>query len=174
MDSGNSELAVVSQDIYEIQLERLTGEADRLANYKGNVLLAVNVASKCGRTTQYAGLQSLFDRYGRSGFTVLGFPCNQFGDEEPGTAAEIAEFCERNYGVSFPMFAKLEVNGPGRHPLYAALARCADEDGKAGDVEWNFEKFLITRRGRVAYRFRREVTPEDHRIVSAIEELLAQ
>jgi glutathione peroxidase len=158
--------------IYDIPLHRLSGEPDSLETYRGNVLLAVNVASKCGRTPQYAGLQTLFDRYAGRGFTVLGFPCNQFGREEPGSASEIAKFCSTNYGITFPMFAKLQVNGPRRHPLYQVLTACPDEDGQAGDVAWNFEKFLITKEGSVVRRYRNTVTPENPKLVSAIETLL--
>src|SRR5215469_15200833 len=104
--------------MYDIPLTRLSGQPDNMANYRGDVILVVNVASKCGRTPQYAALQELYDRYSDRAFTVLGFPCNQFGNEEPGSASEIAEFCRANYGVTFPMFAKIEVNGPQRHPLY--------------------------------------------------------
>ena len=138
----------------------------------GEVLLAVNVASRCGFTPQYAGLQALQDRYADRGLVVVGFPCNQFSHQEPGTAEEIQEFCSINYGVTFPLFAKLDVRGANQHPLYAILSESADDSGKAGNVSWNFEKFLIGRDGRVARRFRSKVVPEDPRIVEAIETLL--
>jgi glutathione peroxidase len=129
----------------------------------------VNVASKCGNTPQYAGLQALYDKYSDRGFTVLGFPCNQFFGQEPGTAEQIQEFCTLNYGVTFPLFAKLDVKGDKQHPLYALLTESPDDAGKAGNVTWNFEKFLVGRDGRVLRRFRPKVLPEDPRVVEAIE-----
>jgi glutathione peroxidase len=150
----------------------LNGEAASLSEYDGQVVLAVNVASKCGFTPQYAGLQALHDRYSSRGFTVLGFPCNQFHGQEPGTAEQIQEFCSLNYGVSFPLYEKLDVKGDHQHPLYAILTEVADDSGKAGNVGWNFEKFLIGKDGRVVRRFRTKVAPEDPRIAEAIEELL--
>jgi glutathione peroxidase len=158
--------------IYQLELTRLDGRPDTMANYRGKVLLVVNVASKCGRTPQYAALQTLFERYGADGFVVLGFPCNQFGDEEPGSAEEIAAFCQANYGVTFPMFAKTDVNGPARHPLYALLSERTDDAGEAGDIRWNFEKFLVARDGTVLRRFRHTVTPDEPEVVQAIETLL--
>jgi len=161
-----------ARSIYELELPRLSGELQSLSAYSGEVLLAVNVASRCGFTPQYAGLQALQDRYGDRGLVVVGFPCNQFSHQEPGTAEEIQEFCSINYGVTFPLFAKLDVRGANQHPLYAILSESADDSGKAGNVSWNFEKFLIGRDGRVARRFRSKVVPEDPRIVEAIETLL--
>jgi glutathione peroxidase len=158
--------------VYDLELTRLNGEPDNLGTYRGKVLLVVNVASRCGRTPQYAELQDLYSRHMEDGLTVLGFPCNQFGDEEPGSADEIADFCQVNYGISFPMFGKVEVNGPNRHALYATLAKAHDDEGSAGDIAWNFEKFLITREGIVARRFRHTMVPSDPIIVSAIESLL--
>lgn len=143
--------------VYDIDLTTLAGEQATLGEYAGSVILAVNVASKCGLTPQYEGLQRLQDRFAERGFTVAGFPCNQFKEQEPGTAEEIAEFCSVNYGVSFPLFAKIDVNGPGRHPLYTELTRAADAEGNAGDIQWNFEKFLIGRDGTVIGRFRPDV-----------------
>ncbi|NMH97290.1 glutathione peroxidase [Pseudonocardia acidicola] len=140
----------------------------------GKAVLVVNVASRCGHTPQYAGLQRLHERFAGRGFTVLGVPCNQFAEEEPGAPAEIAEFCSSNYGVTFPLTAKLEVNGKRRHPLYAKLVRARDDDGEAGDVAWNFEKFLVAPDGRVAGRFRPGVEPESWEIVEAIEALLPE
>jgi glutathione peroxidase len=140
--------------------------------FSGKVLLAVNVASRCGLTPQYAGLQALQDRYAERGFVVAGFPCNQFFHQEPGTAEQIQEFCSLKYGVSFPLFAKLDVKGPEQNPLYAILTETADDSGKAGNVKWNFEKFLIGRDGRVARRFRSKVVPQDPGVVAAIESLL--
>lgn len=159
-------------EIYDIELRRLSGEPTTLRPYAGQVLLAVNVASKCGLTPQYAGLQQLSDRYGERGLRVLGFPCNQFMEQEPGSAEEIREFCTTNYGVTFDMFEKLEVNGPGRHPLYAALTEHPDADGEAGDVQWNFEKFVISPEGTVVARFRPGTEPESAEIVSVLEKYL--
>ena len=159
-------------EIYGVELPRLNGKPESLSAYSGQVVLAVNVASRCGFTPQYAGLQALQDRYSDRGFTVLGFPCNQFFHQEPGTAEQIQEFCSANYGVTFPMFGKLDVKGPQQHPLYTILTAATDDSGKAGNVSWNFEKFLIGREGTVARRFRSKVTPEDPRLVEAIESLL--
>lgn len=156
---------------YDIPLRTLDGKPSTLADYRGKALLIVNVASKCGLTPQYAGLQALQDRYAPRGFTVLGFPCNQFGGQEPGTAEQIGEFCSTTYGVSFPMFEKLSVNGPERHPLYAELTAVPDAAGKAGDIEWNFEKFLVDRDGGVR-RFRPKTNPDDPALIAAVEAAL--
>jgi glutathione peroxidase len=156
---------------YDIQLKTLTGDARSLEDYRGQALLIVNVASKCGLTPQYAGLQALHEEYSERGLTVLGFPCNQFGGQEPGSSEEISEFCSANYGVSFPMFEKLSVNGPQRHPLYAELTEVPDAAGKAGDVEWNFEKFLVGADGAVR-RFRPKTKPEDPELITAIKDAL--
>ena len=161
-----------SQSIYQLALPRLDGKLESLNVYRGKVVLAVNVASRCGFTPQYAGLQALQDRYADRGLVVAGFPCNQFFNQEPGTADQIQEFCSVNYGVTFPLFAKLDVKGPKQHPLYAMLSEVADDLGKGGVVKWNFEKFLIGRDGRVARRFRSRMAPEDPRLVEAIESLL--
>jgi glutathione peroxidase len=158
--------------IYDIELRTLSGEPASLADFRGTAILAVNVASKCGLTPQYEGLERVHRRYAERGFTVAGFPCNQFGGQEPGTAAEIATFCSASYGVTFPMFEKIEVNGEGRHPLYAELVRLADADGQAGDVQWNFEKFLISPEGTVVRRFRPRTEPEDGAVRAAIEQVL--
>jgi glutathione peroxidase len=158
--------------IYDAQIDALDGSPAALGDFQGNALLIVNVASQCGLTPQYAGLQQLHEEYGDRGFAVLGFPCNQFGSQEPGTPDEIATFCETSYGVTFPLFEKIEVNGEGRHPLYRELTSHADDDGEAGDIQWNFEKFLISRDGHVVRRFRPLTTPEDPTLVSAIEEQL--
>lgn len=160
------------RSIYEITLPRLNGEEASLSEYEGKVVLAVNVASKCGFTPQYAGLQKLHDRYSIRGFTVLGFPCNQFFRQEPGTAEQIQQFCSVNYGVTFPLYSKLDVKGAHQHPLYALLTQIPDDQGKAGNVAWNFEKFLIGRDGIPVRRFRSKVVPEDPAVVSAIESLL--
>ncbi|WJK33013.1 glutathione peroxidase [Solwaraspora sp. WMMA2065] len=155
--------------IYDIPLTTLAGQPGSLGNFAGKALLVVNVASKCGLTPQYASLEQLHERYTDRGFSVVGFPCNQFGGQEPGSAEEIQEFCSATYGVTFPMFAKIEVNGPGRHPVYAELTETADADGTAGDIQWNFEKFLIAPDGRVVGRFRPRVEPTDDAVVAAIE-----
>ncbi len=154
--------------IYDIQLETLAGEATTLREYEGRPMLVVNVASKCGLTPQYEQLEQLHQRYADRGLAVLGFPCNQFGGQEPGTAGEIREFCSVNYGVTFPMFAKIDVNGPDRHPLYAALVETPDAEGTAGDVQWNFEKFLVNADGSVS-RFRPRTEPIAPEVVAAIE-----
>ena len=156
---------------YDIKLETLTGDPCSLDDYRGQALLIVNVASKCGLTPQYAGLEALHREYEPRGLAVLGFPCNQFGGQEPGTPEEISEFCSTKYDVTFPLFEKLSVNGPDRHPLYAELTQTADAAGKAGDVEWNFEKFLVSPDGAVQ-RFRPKTKPEDPSLVSAIKAIL--
>ena len=158
--------------LYAAPVTGLGGAPADLEDYAGHAVLVVNTASQCGLTPQYAGLQRLQERFGDRGFTVLGFPCNQFGQQEPGSADEIAAFCRNTYRVGFPMFDKVEVNGPGRHPLYAALARVEDADGVAGDVQWNFEKFLVAPGGTSVQRFRPGVDPEDPRLVAAIEAVL--
>ena len=155
-----------------LALTRLDGADADLADYAGQAVLVVNVASKCGFTDQYAGLEALYERYHERGFTILGFPCNQFGGQEPGSAAEIAEFCSLTYGVTFPMFDKTDVNGPDRHPLFARLTETADGNGRAGDVQWNFEKFLVAPDGEVVARFRTKVEPDDPALVDAIEAVL--
>jgi glutathione peroxidase len=159
--------------LLDVPVTTLDGRETTLAEHAGETLLVVNVASKCGFTKQYAGLEALHERYADRGFAVLGFPCNQFGGQEPGTAEEIQEFCSTTFGVTFPLYAKVEVNGPDRHPLYAELTQTADADGTAGDVQWNFEKFLVSRDGSTVTRFRTRVTPEDAELVEAVEKDLA-
>ena len=161
-----------SQSIYALELPRLDGTPQGLSAYAGKVMLAVNVASRCGFTPQYAGLQTLQDQYAGRGLIVAGFPCNQFFNQEPGTAEQIEQFCSVNYGVTFPLFAKLDVKGANQHPLYAILSEVADDSGKAGSVKWNFEKFLIGRDGRAVRRFRSKVVPQDPSLVGGIESLL--
>ena len=156
---------------YDIQLKTLTGDPRTLEDYRGQALLIVNVASKCGLTPQYAGLQAVHEEYSERGLTVLGFPCNQFGAQEPGSPEEISAFCSSNYGVTFPMFEKVVVNGPERHPLYKELTAVADANGKAGDIEWNFEKFLVSADGTVQ-RFRPKTKPDDPELLAAIKEAL--
>jgi glutathione peroxidase len=155
-----------------LDLTRLDGSPDSLADFDGQALLVVNVASKCGFTPQYAGLEALYERYHDRGLTVLGFPSNQFGSQEPGSAEEIAEFCSATYGVTFPMFAKTDVNGPDRHPLFERLTETADAEGEAGDVAWNFEKFLVSPAGEVVARFRSSVAPDDPALLEAVESVL--
>lgn len=138
----------------------------------GKALLVVNVASRCGLTPQYEGLERLQVRYGDAGFTVLGVPCNQFAGQEPGTPEEIQHFCSATYGASFPLTVKLEVNGRHRHPLYERLTTVPDADGRAGDVDWNFEKFLISPAGEVVSRLRPQAEPEDEFVTCAIERAL--
>jgi glutathione peroxidase len=154
---------------YDIPLRTLEGDPASLADYRGKALLIVNVASKCGLTPQYSALQELQDTYEDRGFFVLGFPCNQFGAQEPGSAEEIREFCSSRYDVTFPMFEKLSVNGPDRHPLYTELTAVKDAAGKGGDIEWNFEKFLVSADGGVQ-RFRPKTKPEE--LKKAIEAAL--
>ncbi|MGF1430848.1 glutathione peroxidase [Kitasatospora sp. LaBMicrA B282] len=153
----------------QIPLQTLDGRPTSLADYTGKAVLLVNVASKCGLTPQYTGLEQLQKQYADRGFTVLGVPCNQFGGQEPGSAEEIQEFCSTTYGVSFPLLAKIEVNGADRHPLYQQLTELADAAGEAGDVQWNFEKFLIAPDGSAVARFRPRTTPEDADLLAAIE-----
>ena len=157
--------------LYEIPLTTLDGKPASLADYKGEVLLAVNVASKCGYTPQYEGLEKLYETYAGRGFTVLGFPCNQFLFQEPGDAETITT-CSTSYGVSFPIFEKLAVRGRKQHPLYKELVKADTAEGKGGGVKWNFEKFLISRDGEVIGRWRTKVTPHDPTVVAAIESAL--
>ncbi len=155
---------------FDIGVRDIGGGADLLGPLRGKVVLAVNVASECGFTPQYAGLEVLQRELAAEGFTVVGLPCNQFGAQEPGTEAQIQSFCTTTYGVSFPLAAKLEVNGPGRHPLYAWLTSKAN--GYPGDVEWNFEKFLIGRDGRLLMRYPSAVKPEDKGLMQDIADAL--
>jgi len=158
--------------LYDFTQKTLEGKDKNLADFEGKAVLVVNVASKCGLTPQYAGLQKLQEKYAARGFEVLGFPCNQFAGQEPGTETEIAEFCERNYGVSFPMFAKIDVNGAGRAPLYQWLTSQPTQPDGAGDVMWNFGKFLLDKQGNVVARFNPRVAPDAAELTSAIEKTL--
>ncbi len=158
--------------LYDIPLHTLTGADTTLADHKGKAILLVNVASRCGLTPQYEGLERLQKRYADRGFTVIGAPCNQFGAQEPGTADEIETFCSTTYGVTFPLLEKLDVNGPTRHPLYTELTQTADAEGEAGDIQWNFEKFVIGADGSVLGRFRPRTEPEAEELVAAIEAAL--
>lgn len=159
-------------DFHSFRMRRADGADCALSEYAGKVCLVVNVASRCGLTPQYEGLQRLQDRYEERGFTVLAFPCNQFMGQEPGSDAEIAAFCEREYGVTFPVFSKLEVNGDGRAPLYAWLCEQATRPDGPGKIQWNFAKFLIDRDGRVAARFAPQIEPEAADLRAAIEAAL--
>jgi glutathione peroxidase len=158
--------------VTEIVLATLDGRPMALADFGERAVLVVNVASKCGLTPQYDALEQLAQDYAERGLTVLGVPCNQFGGQEPGAAEEIQAFCSTTYGVTFPLLAKAEVNGPGRHPLYAELTKMPDADGQAGDVQWNFEKFLIAPGGNVVNRFRPRTAPDAPEVVAAIEAVL--
>jgi glutathione peroxidase len=162
----------VVMTIYDVPLRTLDGAVTSLGEYAGKAILAVNVASRCGLTPQYAGLERLQERYADRGFTVVGFPCNQFGGQEPGSAAEISTFCSTTYGVTFPMMEKIDVNGDDRHPLYRELVETADPEGQTGDIQWNFEKFLIDPSGAVVGRFRPRTEPEDASVTAAIEAVL--
>ncbi len=155
--------------IYDHPVTTLHGDAADLHDYEGKVALVVNVASKCGLTPQYEGLERLQGAYGDQGFAVLGFPCNQFGAQEPGSSDEIATFCSTTYGVTFPMFEKVDVNGADRDPLYAELTEVADAEGAAGDIQWNFEKFLVAPGGEVLARFRPMTDPEAPEVTALIE-----
>jgi glutathione peroxidase len=154
--------------IYDHTINRLDGSPLDLHEYEEKALLIVNVASRCGLTPQYEGLEKMHEQYSDKGFSVLGVPCNQFGGQEPGSSEEIATFCSTTYGVTFPLAEKVEVNGDGRHPLYAELTAVKDAEGRDGDIQWNFEKFLVAPGGQVT-RFGPMVTPEDDALVSAVE-----
>ena len=157
--------------IYEHPVNTLDGNPSSLADYQGRPVLIVNVASKCGLTPQYTGLEELHERYADQGFSVVGFPCNQFMGQEPGSAEEIQEFCSTTYGVTFPLYEKVDVNGDEQHPIYAELTQVADADGHDGDLRWNFEKFLVGKDGSVT-RFAPTVTPDDPALVGAVEAAL--
>jgi glutathione peroxidase len=155
--------------IYDIPVKTLVGEDSTLGALAGKTLLVVNVASKCGLTPQYTALEELHARLAPRGFSVVGFPCNQFGGQEPGTAEEIEQFCSTTYGVTFPIFEKIEVNGPDRHPIYDELTAVPDASGDAGDIQWNFEKFVLGPDGAVVARFRPRTVPDDPEVLSVIE-----
>lgn len=166
------ENAVTTAYVLDHTASRITGEEEDLSAYKGQVVMIVNVASKCGFTNQYEPLEKLYAERRGDGFVVLGFPANNFGSQEPGTNEEIAEFCTSTYGVEFPMFAKVDVVGEGAHPLYKELASQPEPIG--GEPQWNFTKFLVNRRGEVVYRFDTRTPPDDPKVIAAIEELIAQ
>jgi glutathione peroxidase len=160
----------VTASVYDYSTKTLDGKPLRLADYRGKVLLLVNTASECGYTPQYAGLERLWEDYGRKGLAVIGFPCNQFGKQEPGSEQEIGAFCKRNYGVTFPVSRKVDVNGPGAHPLWKHLAQAAPGLLGTTAIKWNFTKFLVDREGKVVERFAPSTKPEDLR--DKIEALL--
>ena len=158
--------------IHNVSINSLQGSAFDLSALSGQVVLLVNVASKCGLTPQYTGLEKIHETYAGRGFSVVGAPCNQFMGQEPGTAEEIEQFCSTTYGVTFPLLEKIEVNGDGRHSLYQQLVHTADSSGHTGDIRWNFEKFLIGPDGEVAARFGPQVEPDAPEVITAIEALL--
>jgi len=157
--------------IYDFELDSLSGDEVSLSEYEGNVLLVVNTASECGYTPQYKELQELYETYNEEGFYVLGFPANNFGGQEPGSDEEIAQFCELNYGVTFPMFSKISVKGDDQHPLYQYLTQ-ADNPDFTGEIGWNFEKFLIDRNGNIVRRFKSNVTPMGDELTESLKDLL--
>ncbi len=158
--------------LHDFKARTISGEERSLGDFAGKAALVVNVASKCGLTPQYEGLQKLYEAQRGRGLEVLGFPCNQFAGQEPGTEAQVQEFCTVNYGVTFPLFAKIEVNGPGRDPLYAWLTSVDAAPDGAGEIKWNFGKFLVGRDGRVLARFAPPTRPDDTALVAAIEQAL--
>ena len=164
-------VTVRAESIYDIKVKDIDGKDVSMADYKGKVLLIVNVASKCGYTPQYKGLQADYEKYKDKGFVVLGFPCNQFNKQEPGSNEEIKQFCTSKYFVTFPMFDKIEVNGANRHPLYALLA--GKDSPFAGNITWNFNKFLIGKDGKILKRFDSKITPESAELTGAVEAALA-
>lgn len=161
-----------AKSVYDFTLKDSKGRDVKLEEFRGRVVMLVNVASKCGYTPQYEGLQKIYERYKDRGFTVLGFPANNFGAQEPGTNEEIQEFCRINYGVTFPIFAKISVKGDDRHPLYKYLTERETNPDFAGQIKWNFNKFLVGRDGRILARFDSADKPEDARVTQAIEAAL--
>lgn len=163
---------MMNNNISDITVKDMNGKDVKLSDYKGKVLLIVNVASECGFTPQYEGLEKIYKRYKDKGFEILAFPCNQFGGQEPGTNEEIKNFCSSKYGVTFRLFDKIEVNGKNRSPLYAKLT--GNTNTEQGDIKWNFEKFLISKDGEIVARFRSKVTPESDELTGAIMKELAK
>jgi glutathione peroxidase len=159
-----------AESIYDISVKTIDAKTVKLDEYKNKVILVVNVASQCGYTPQYDGLESIYEKYKSQGFVVLGFPCNQFGEQEPGTNEEIKAFCSSKFNVKFPLFDKIEVNGTNRHPLYILLA--GKSSVFAGDITWNFNKFLIGRDGKMIMRYDSSITPESKELTEAIEQAL--
>ena len=165
-------ISAKEKSVYDFKVTNIDGKNLKLKKYKGDVILIVNTASKCGYTTQYEGLQKIYDKYKGEGFEILGFPANNFGGQEPGTEAEIKEFCTLKYKVTFPMFAKISVKGEDQAPLYNYLTSEATNPKFAGDITWNFNKFLINRKGEIIARFSSKDTPESEVVTSAIEKAL--
>ena len=163
-----------AKTVLDFTMKDIDGKDVKLNKYKGNVLLIVNVASKCGYTPQYEGLQAIYEKYQAQGFYVLGFPANNFGAQEPGTESEIKEFCQSKYKVKFPMFAKISVKGDDQHPLYNFLTAKDSDPNFAGDITWNFNKFLVDRKGNVVARFSSKDTPESETVKTAIEKYLQE
>lgn len=163
-----------AKSVHEFTLKNIDGKDVPLSTYKGDVVLIVNVASKCGLTPQYEDLEAVYEKYKDKGFTVLGFPANEFGKQEPGTDAQIKEFCTKDYGVKFPMFSKIVVKGDGIHPLYAYLTGKDTNPKFAGEIPWNFTKFLVNRKGEIIARFEPRVTPDSPEVIKAIETALAE
>ena len=168
-EESKASTAAGPDNVLDFKMKSLDGKQIDLNQYKGNVVLVVNVASECGLTPQYSQLQALHEKYGPKGLRVLGFPCNQFGRQEPGTAEEISEFCSSNYGVTFDLFEKVDVNGEDACPLYQLLTQLNAKPKGAGDVSWNFEKFIINRDGKVVHRFEPQTKPNDPVLVGVIE-----
>ncbi len=160
--------------VLNFKMKTLDGKEVSLSKYQGKVVLIVNVASRCGLTPQYEALQKLYETYQDKGFVILGFPCNQFGKQEPGTASQIKQFCTSNYGVTFDMFSKIDVNGPDAAPLYKFLTSKQTDPDHAGRIRWNFEKFLISKEGKVVARFAPAVKPDDPKVIAAIEREIAK
>ena len=164
-------IAATAQSLYDIKLKDIDDKDTTLAAYKGKAVLIVNVASKCGYTKQYSGLEATYQKYKDQGLVILGFPCNQFGAQEPGTNEEIKQFCSSKYSVTFPLFDKIDVNGGNRHPLYVALA--GKDSPFPGDIKWNFNKFLVGKDGKILKRFESKVTPDSEELTKAVEAALA-
>lgn len=158
----------MTDTLWTAPIHTLQGAATKLADYRGKALLLVNVASKCGLTPQYTALEALHEKLAPRGFTVIGFPCNQFGGQEPGTPEQIETFCSTTYGVTFPLTEKIDVNGAGRHPIYRVLTAVADAAGQAGDIRWNFEKFVVSADGSKITRFGPQVAPDDPAVLAAV------
>ena len=163
-----------TKSVLDFKMKDIDGKEVALKSYKGDVLLIVNTASKCGYTPQYEGLEAIYEKYNSQGFKVLGFPANNFGGQEPGSESEIKEFCESKYKVTFPMFAKISVKGEDQHPLYNFLTNKATDPQFAGDISWNFNKFLVNRKGEVVARFSSKDTPESEAVTGAIEKYLKE
>ena len=170
-DSGN-EGKGTAKSVYDFTLKNSKGQDVKLSDYRGKVVMLVNVASKCGYTPQYEGLQKIYERYKDQGFTILGFPANNFGAQEPGTDEEIQQFCRINYGVTFPVFSKISVKGDDKHPLYKYLTEKETNPEFAGEIKWNFNKFLVSKDGKIVARFESADKPEDAKVTGAIESAL--